>query len=440
MRGRACCISIRMGDLSRRVHESILELLPGVENPTPLVRISRISPFRHTAVYAKLEWFNPFGSVKDRVAANLLRDAVERGIRFDHLVEPTSGNTGLALTLLANARRLPFTATLSLAIPEEKRSALRAFGADVVELADDLCPMPGAPEGAMERANELARQPGWHQLNQYRNPANPDAHFRTTGPEIWRQTDGSITHFVAALGTCGTITGTGRYLKSRDPSVKVLGVHPAEGHDIPGVRSRRALALTEFFLPEEYDGLAEIGNDEAYRWVKRLHQEESLIAGPSSGMALAGAFAMVPDEPGAVCVVVFPDDAFKYTSSFRKHLPELFTGAQLTPGPSEPAFEEVAPAEAARLVRDGAFLLDVRTPGEFAEGHVPEAVNIPLQALQAGQVPGLPDDKQRPIVAICAVGARSRAALALLKARGHVNVVNSRGGMRDWMAELGASR
>jgi cysteine synthase/rhodanese-related sulfurtransferase len=429
-----------MADFSRRVHESILELLPGVENPTPLVRVSRISPFRHTAVYAKLEWFNPFGSVKDRVAANLLRDAVERGIHLDHLVEPTSGNTGLALALLANARRLPFTATLSLAIPEEKRTALRAFGAEVVELADDLCPMPGAPEGAMERASELARQPGWHQLNQYRNPANPDAHFRTTGPEIWRQTDGAITHFVAALGTCGTITGTGRYLKSRDPNVKVLGVHPAEGHDIPGVRSRRALALTDFFLPSEYDGLVEIGNDEAYRWVRRLHQEESLIAGPSSGMALAGAFSMVPDEPGAVCVVMFPDDAFKYTSSFRKHLPELFAGAQATSAPSEPAFEEVAPAEAARRVREGAFLLDVRTPGEFAEGHVPEAVNIPLQALQAGQVSGLPADKQRPIVAICAVGARSRAALALLRARGHVNVANSRGGMRDWMAELGASR
>jgi cysteine synthase/rhodanese-related sulfurtransferase len=429
-----------MSDPSRRVHESILELLPGVENPTPLVRISRISPFRHTLVYAKLEWFNPFGSVKDRVAANMLRDAVERGIPFEHLVEPTSGNTGLALALLANARRLPFTATLSLAIPEEKRTALRAFGAEVVELADDLCPLPGAPEGAMERANQLARQPGWLQLNQYRNPANPDAHFRTTGPEIWRQTDGAITHFVAGLGTCGTITGTGRFLKSRDPNVKVLGVHPAEGHDIPGVRSRRALALADFFLPSEYDGLEEIGDDEAYGWARRLHQEESLIGGPSSGMALAGAFRLVPDEPGAVCVVVFPDDAYKYASSFRRHLPELFTGAQVGPATSAPTFEEVAPMEAARRVREGAFLLDVRTPNEFAEDHVPEAVNIPLQALLTAPVAGLPADKQRPIVAICASGARSRTALERLTALGYVNSVNCRGGMRRWMAEVGISR
>src|SRR5262247_506946 len=138
-----------MADHVKRVYDSILELLPSVENPTPLVRIQRISPYRHTTVYAKLEWYNPFGAVKDRVAANLLRDAVERGIRLDHLVEPTSGNTGLALALFANARNLPFTATLSLAIPEEKRAALRVFGAELVELSDDLCPMPGAPEGAM---------------------------------------------------------------------------------------------------------------------------------------------------------------------------------------------------------------------------------------------------------------------------------------------------
>ena len=419
-----------MSDHSKRVYESILELLPSLENPTPLVRIHRISPYRHTAVYAKLEWYNPFGAVKDRVAANLLRDALERGVPIEHLVEPTSGNTGMALAMLANARKLPFTATLSLAIPEEKRAALRAFGAELIELSDDLCPMPGAPEGAMETANELAKQPGWLQLNQYKNPANPDAHFRTTGPEIWRQTDGTITHFVAGLGTCGTITGGGRFLKSRNPRVKVLGVHPSEGHDIPGVRSRRALALTDFFLPNEYDGVLEIGNDEAYQMCKRLNQEESIIAGPSSGMALAGAFRLVPDEPGAVCVVMFPDNVFKYTSSLRKHLPELFPPSEATQAAQVP--DEIAPDEAARRIREGAMLLDVRTPTEFAAGHLAEAVLLPVQSLQAGATEGLPADKQRPIVTICATGRRSMVAVSLLRALGYTNVSSSRGGMRDW--------
>src|SRR4029453_3473323 len=109
--------------------------------------------------------------------------------------------------------------------------------------------MPGAPEGAMEKANELSQRPGWHQLNQYKNPANPDAHFRTTGPEIWKQTKGKVTPFVAGMGTCGTITGVGRYLKAQNREVKVFGVHPADGHDIPGVRTLRALKLTDFFLP-----------------------------------------------------------------------------------------------------------------------------------------------------------------------------------------------
>jgi cysteine synthase/rhodanese-related sulfurtransferase len=423
-----------MFDHLRRVYESILDLSSSLENPTPLVRIERISPYRHTRVYAKLEWYNPFGAVKDRVAASLLRDADEKGIRLEHLVEPTSGNTGMALAMIANARKLPFTATLSLAIPEEKRAALRVFGAELVELADDLCPMPGAPEGAMETAAELSKQPGWHELNQYKNPANPDAHFRTTGPEIWHQTEGKVTHFVASLGTCGTITGAGRFLKSKNAAIKTLGVHPNEGHDIPGVRSLRALALTDFFLPKEYDGVREIDNDAAYRMCKRLLQEESIIAGPSSGLALAGAFQLVPDEPGAVCVVMFPDNAFKYMSSFRKHLPELFP-ADLGPEPSL-APEEVEPAQAAQMIRDGAVLLDVRTPAEYASGHIAKAVNIPLQAFQAGPVRGLPADPSKPIVTICATGRRSVAALPLLKALGYTNVSSSRGGMKAWLAEF----
>ena len=437
-----------MSDPTQRVYDSILDMLSGPENPTPLLRLNRVSPFKHAKVYAKLEWYNPFGAVKDRVAANLLRDAEERGQEFENLVEPTSGNTGMGLAMLSNAKGYKFTATLSLAIPAEKRAALRAFGANLVELSDELCPMPGAPEGAMARATQMGSQSGWHQLNQYKNPANPDAHFRTTGPEIWKQTQGTITHFVAGLGTCGTITGSGRFLKSQNPGIKVLGVHPAEGHDIPGVRSLRQLKLADFFKPEEYDGLVEIDNKEAYALCRRLNQEESVIAGPSSGMALAGAFKLIPDEPGVVAVVIFPDNAFKYTSSFRKHWPELFPAQAAAPVASpasdilnavqrhaENSPDVISPADTVELVRQGAVLLDVRTVKEYEDGHIEEALNVPLASITEGSAQGLPADRSQTIVTICGIGKRSLSALLLLKAQGYEKVKSSRGGMLLWTEE-----
>ncbi len=437
-----------MSDPGLRVYDSILDMLSSAENPTPLLQLNRVTPFKHAKIFAKLEWYNPFGAVKDRVAANLIRDAEEHGQEIENLVEPTSGNTGMGLAMLSNAKGYTFTATLSLAIPAEKRAALRAFGANLVELADELCPMPGAPEGAMARATQMGSQPGWHQLNQYKNPANPDAHFRTTGPEIWKQTGGTVTHFVAGLGTCGTITGTGRFLKSKNPDIKVLGVHPAEGHDIPGVRSLRQLKLADFFTPQEYDGLAEIDNKDAYSLCRRLNQEESVIAGPSSGMALAGAFKLIPDEPGVVCVVVFPDNAFKYTSSFRKHWPELFPAQAPAPAASpasdilnavqrhaENSPDVVSPAETTELVRRGAVLLDVRTVKEYEDGHIEEALNIPLASIVEGPVGGLPQDRSKTIVTICGVGKRSLSALLLLKAQGYEKVKSSRGGMQLWNVE-----
>ncbi len=437
-----------MTDFSLRVYDSMMDMLSSAENPTPIVRLNRVSPFKHTKVYAKLEWYNPFGAVKDRVAANLVRDAEERGVKISNLVEPTSGNTGMGLAMISNAKQYKFTATLSLKIPAEKRSSLRVFGANLVELNDELCPLPGAPEGAMSKATEMGKQPGWHQLNQYKNPANPDAHFRTTGPEIWKQTQGKVTHFVAGLGTCGTITGSGRFLKSQNKAVKIFGVHPKEGHDIPGVRSLKQLKLADFFSPAEYDGLTEIDNEEAYRLCKRLNQEESIIAGPSSGMALAGAFKLVPDEPGAVCVVIFPDNAFKYSSSFRKHLPELFPPEPAAPAPNpnadvlnavqmfaQASADVIDGDEAEKLVRAGALLLDVRTPGEYDGAHIAEAKNLPLATLSSGPVQGIPPDRSMTVVTICGVGKRSLNAMLLLKAQGYEKVKSVRGGMQAWMSE-----
>ena len=230
-------------DHTLSVYDSMIGLLSSEENPTPIVRLNRVIPFKHTQVFAKLEWYNPFGAVKDRIAANLIRDAEERGLLSPgkKLVEATSGNTGIGLIMVGNAKGYALQTPLSDQIPLEKRTVMRFLGTEVIELDDSLCPAPGAPEGAIAKARETAEtQEEFEILDQYVNEANPDGHYRTTGPEIWRQTQGQVTHFIAGLGTCGTITGTGRFLKEKNPNVKVLGVCPEEGHDIPGVRSQRA--------------------------------------------------------------------------------------------------------------------------------------------------------------------------------------------------------
>jgi cysteine synthase/rhodanese-related sulfurtransferase len=439
-----------------RVYDTVLDMLSSEENPTPLVRLHHVVPFRHAVVYAKLEWYNPFGAVKDRVAANLIRDAEERGVLTPgkKLVEATSGNTGLGLAMVGNAKGYPLRTPLSLQIPLEKRTILRFFGTDVQELDDSLCPAPGAPEGAIAAAQDTAaRDPGYVLLNQYANEANPDAHFRTTGPEIWRQTEGKVTHFFASLGTCGTVTGNGRYLKSRNPGVKVYGVYPEEGHDIPGVRSKRQLDQTKLYFPKEYDGEAEISNREAYELCLRLNREESIIAGPSSGLALAGALRLIPDEPGVVAVVIFPDNIFKYASSVSRHLPGLFpppVGPEAAgPSPTDLLMDElienlknphdsVSVADLAREVGNGAegaakpLVIDVRPFSQFADVHIPGSISLPQSELSQRKAE-LPPDREAQIVMACAIGKFSKPAALYLKSLGYKNVRSLKGGINEWV-------
>ena len=435
-----------MPDHALRVYESILGMLSGVDNPTPLVRLNRVTPFRHTEVYAKLEWYNPFGAVKDRVAANLLDDGEARRTvqAKQKLVEPTSGNTGMALAMLANAKGYTLTTPLSNEIPLEKRTMLRFFGAEVMELEDTLCPAPGAPEGAIAKAMEIGDRPDVHMLNQYANEANPEAHYKTTGPEIWRQTEGRVTHFVAGLGTCGTITGTGRFLKAQRSSVQVLGVYPNEGHDIPGVRSLRQLQQTKLFYPDEYDGLIEVQNQAAFDLCLRLNREESIVAGPSSAMALKGAFELVPDEPGNLAVVIFPDNAFKYASSVVKYLPGL--EAQPAKPARDPLLEVLrenvranadltidVDAAHALLQNGKPFVVDVRPREQYREAHLPGAVNLPLADLGDGRAQGaLPADRGTPILSVCQRGNASLSGLLFLKSLGYRNVRSMTGGTLAW--------
>jgi cysteine synthase/rhodanese-related sulfurtransferase len=435
-----------MNDHSLRIYDSMLGMLSNVDNPTPLVRLNRVVDFAHTEVYAKLEWYNPFGSVKDRIAAGMIERAREEQLLTDEdLVEPTSGNTGLGLAMMGNALGYTLTTPLSSAIPQEKRIMLRFFGATVEELEDDLCPAPWAPEGAIARAMEIAEKPDFVMLNQYKNPANPDAHYRTTGPEIWRQTGGTVTHFVAGMGTCGTITGTGRFLKEQGAGIKVIGVHPAEGHDIPGVRSIRQLRQTEFFLPDEYDGTVEIANDTAYHLALRLNREESIPAGPSSGMALAGALEVVPDEPGTRVVVVFPDSVFKYASSMARHLPGMAGSASpRVKSRREQLLDAII--EAARhnpqLATDSAsarplwesgdtVVVDVREEAEFARSHIPGSINIPLFQLPES-LDRIPADLDTPVLVVCQRGNISLPGVLYLNSVGFENARSLTGGITAW--------
>ena len=439
-------------DHSLRVYDSIMGLLASEENPTPLVRLNRVVPFASTAVYAKLEWYNPFGAVKDRIAANLVQDAEERrALRPGRkLVEPTSGNTGLGLMMVGNAKGYPLRTPLSSAIPLEKRTTLRFFGSDVVELDDTLCPAPGAPEGAIALAMQTAEnEPDFHMLNQYANEANPQAHYRTTGPEIWRQTRQGITHFVAGLGTCGTITGTGKFLKERNRDVRLIGVHPEEGHDIPGVRSLRQLKQTKFFQPELYEHVVQVSNGEAYEMCLRLNREESIIAGPSSGMALAGALKVLKDAPGGLAVVIFPDNVFKYPSSLQRHFPEMFPGERAVAAAVSAREEllnrmialarnpyttlDVGDARGLARLRDVLFI-DVRKPEQYRTAHVPDSVNIPLESILNAQA-ALPEDRGKPMVTVCNRGNDSIAGMLALKSLGYTDVWSMNGGTAAWVEQ-----
>lgn len=439
-------------DHSRRVYASIMDMLSSPENPTPLVRLNAVVPFRHTQVYAKLEWYNPFGAVKDRVASNMIRDAEQRGILQPgkKLVEATSGNTGLGLAMIGNAKGYPLRTPLSAAIPLEKRTVLRFFGSDVVELDDSLCPAPGAPEGAIAKARQTARdEPDFVALDQYANEANPDSHYRTTGPEIWRQTEGRVTHFVAGLGTCGTITGTGRYLKEQRRDIQVIGVYPEDGHDIPGVRSKRQLQQTQFYRPEEYDQQVEVTDRESFDMFLRLNREESIIAGPSSGMALVGALRTVPDAPGNVVVIVFPDNVFKYASSVCRHFPQLCAASKdgdgAAPGKNDQFVAEMienlknphdtvkAKDLSERLAGAGRpLIVDVRPPEMYADGHIPGSVNIPQDDLSQRKGE-LPEDRGADIVMVCGIGRFSKHTTLFLKSMGYRNVRSMKGGLDEWV-------
>ena len=313
-----------------RVYNDVFELLPNEENPTPVVRINRMNPSSEFQLYAKLEWMNPFGSVKDRAAWRMLRDLEDRGEVGNGrgVVEPTSGNTGISLAAMARARGYHARAVVPNKVPLEKKVLLKIAGADLVVVNDALCPAPGLGEGSINLAKTYARAQAskYTMPNQYENEQNVRAHEETTGPEIWKQTRGRITHFFVSLGTCGTVTGTGRYLKKRNPAIKVVAVQPTEGHDVPGLRNVSQLDVSQLFDRTLIDDLLEIDFELAYTRALELGQTEGLLAGPSSGLIYEGARRIIERDRSGVGVMIFPDNVFKYTSNMMKHIPGLATG------------------------------------------------------------------------------------------------------------------
>jgi len=329
-------------DHRRRVYDDILELLPSEENPSPMVRLRKMSPEPETfPLFAKLEWMNPFGSVKDRAASFLLRDLEERGelspedgAESDEprrgIVEPTSGNTGISLAAMASARGYPMLAVVPNKVPLEKKVLLKIAGAELEVVNDELCPSPGMGDGSINLAKTYAKaqRARYVMPNQYENEANVRAHLETTGPEIWRQTDGEVTHVFLSLGTCGTVTGLARYLKERKPEVRIFAVQPTEGHDVPGLRNVRQLEVSKLFDPSLIDEILEIDHELAYTRALELCRTEGLLAGPSSGLIYEGARRVVERGGTGLGVLLFPDNVFKYTSNLVKHIPALAEGTE----------------------------------------------------------------------------------------------------------------
>ncbi|MEW6161151.1 MAG: cysteine synthase family protein, partial [Verrucomicrobiota bacterium] len=283
-------------------------------------------------LFAKLEWLNPFGSVKDRAAWAMLRDLEERGELSAQrgVVEPTSGNTGISLAALARARGYHMRAVVPNKVPIEKKILLKIAGADLDVISDDLCPAPGLGDGSINLAKTHARASShrYAMPNQYENDKNVEAHFRTTGPEIWRQTEGRITHLFVSLGTCGTVTGTSKFLRMKNPNLKVVAIQPTEGHDVPGLRNVHQLGVSKLFDASLIDDILEVEYKLAYSRALELCQSEGLLAGPSSGLIYEGAREIILRDKKGFGVMIFPDNIFKYTSNMIKHIPGLLAGTQ----------------------------------------------------------------------------------------------------------------
>ncbi|MCK6512979.1 cysteine synthase CysM [Myxococcota bacterium] len=288
------------------------ETLVDTVGKTPLVQVKHLDIKNNNVILAKLEGNNPAGSVKDRPALSMIQRAEERGEikRGDTLIEATSGNTGIALAMTAAMKGY----RMILIMPEnasiERRATMKAFGAELI-----LVTAKESMEGARDLALAMQERGEGIVLDQFSNPDNPRAHYETTGPEIWEATRGQVTHFVSSMGTTGTIMGTSRFLKEKNPAIQIVGVQPAEGAQIPGIRRWPEAYLPKIFEPKRVDQMLDVTQEEAYRYARLLAEKEGIFAGVSSGGAMAAAFAISEKVSGAVIVSIVCDRGDRYLST-----------------------------------------------------------------------------------------------------------------------------
>ncbi len=288
---------------------------PTIENfigNTPLARLQRMPGTTTNTLLVKLEGNNPAGSVKDRPALSMIHRAEERGeIRpGDTLIEPTSGNTGIALAMVAAMGGYRMVLIMPEHMSVERRSGMRAYGAEII-----LTPKEGGMEAAIDLARRLKEEGRGKVLDQFANPDNPRAHYEGTGPEIWRDTGGKVTHFVSAMGTTGTIMGVSQFLKERDPGIQIIGVHPAEGAQIPGIRRWPQEYLPKIYQPARVDRILEVTQQQAEDTARLLAAQEGIFAGISSGGAAHAALRISHEVRHAVIVTIICDRGDRYLST-----------------------------------------------------------------------------------------------------------------------------
>ncbi len=290
-------------------------LYPTVENlvgNTPLVRLQRMQGDTSNTILCKLEGNNPAGSVKDRPALNMIRKAEQRGdIRpGDTLIEATSGNTGIALAMAAAIKGYRMVLIMPSHMSEERKAAMAAYGAELVMVSQEE-----GMEGARDLAERMQSEGKGLVLDQFANPDNPLAHYEGTGPEIWEQTAGTITHFVSSMGTTGTIMGCSRYFKEKNPEVQIVGLQPRDGSQIPGIRRWPEAYLPRIFQREQVDRVMDISQQESEETMRRLAREEGIFAGVSSGGSVAAALRLSRELEDAVIVAIICDRGDRYLST-----------------------------------------------------------------------------------------------------------------------------
>ncbi len=292
------------------MNEDILQTIGN----TPLVRINRLNPNKNATIYAKLEGLNPTGSIKDRIALSMIQQAETEGklTKGKTIIEPTSGNTGVSLAMIGKIKGYEVEIVMSDAVSVERRQMIKAFGAKVTLTEGKL-----GTDGAIRRARELVREypHKYFMPDQFSNEYNKITHYRTTGEEIWKQTNGKIDYFVSSLGTSGTIMGVGMVLKEYNPQIKVVSAHPVKGHYIQGLKNMEEAIVPSLYEPSRIDITIMVETEVAYEMTRQIIEKEGIFVGMSSGAAMYATIQLAHKIESGIIVVVFPDRGEKYLST-----------------------------------------------------------------------------------------------------------------------------